>query len=65
VGAEDQAAEEYAGLSEEAQADAAPAVTRAAYTTRQAWKPGRCIGFIINSERPVAFLKWPKWKTKE
>jgi hypothetical protein len=53
-------------LSDEAKADAAP-VAELNYQRRKPWKPWApgCIGFIVNSERPVAFLKWPKRRSKK
>jgi hypothetical protein len=48
------------GFSDEAMADAAPVAADLAYRPRQAWKPGNCLGFIINTSNPVARLEWPK-----
>jgi hypothetical protein len=47
-------------LSDEAKADAAPVTPEAPYVPRQAWKPGRCAGYVINWSSPVGRVKWPK-----
>jgi hypothetical protein len=52
--------DEFELLSDEARTESAPVAAEAAYRPRAAWRPGRCIGFIINSEKPVAKLKWSK-----
>jgi len=52
--------DEFDGLSDEAEADAAPVVPELAYQTHKAWKPGICVGFIINTTKPVARVRWPK-----
>jgi hypothetical protein len=59
-GVSDGDGEEFNQLSDEARADAAPVVPELAYQPRKAWKPGICVGFIINTTKPVARVKWPK-----
>jgi hypothetical protein len=49
-------------LPTEAKADSAPVTTELSYKPRSAWKPGRCVGYIINWSTPVAKMKWPKKK---
>jgi hypothetical protein len=53
-------ADEFSLLSDEAKADAAPVAGNLDYQSRHAWKPGKCVGFIVNTSSPVARLKWPK-----
>lgn len=51
---------EDAFLSEEARTDAAGVEAELPYAPRRAWKPGLCVGYIINTERPVAKVTSPK-----
>jgi hypothetical protein len=61
----DETLPEDAMLGEEAKADAAAPVAELNYQLRKPWKPG-CIGFIVNNAGPpVAFLKWPKRRSKK
>jgi hypothetical protein len=47
-------------LNEEAAADAAPVAAEFVYKPRTAWRPGRCLGFIVNTTKPTARLRWPR-----
>jgi hypothetical protein len=51
--------DEFSQLSDEAKADAAP-VAEAPYVPRAKWRPGPCLGFIVNTSTPVARLRWPR-----
>ena len=53
-------------LSDEAKADSAPvAGDLITYRPRTVWRPGPCLGFIVNTINPVARLNWPKRREKK
>jgi hypothetical protein len=58
------AADELSEADGEAAADTASFASWN-YQGRKAWKPGNCIGFIINTVVPVHWLKWPKGLSKK
>jgi hypothetical protein len=57
--------EEFTLLSDEARADAAPVVPEVPYIPRAKWKPGPCLGFIVNTSTPVARLRWPRGRERK